>query len=168
MISLVLGVLSQIFVTVGPGRCPAYMLEANTGSGWFTKNAYADSLMSAPKRPRVSEGTEPWTDTLWVSLSTAGGGTSLRCRCFGGEVSNVLAVVPRGSYARDTTMYASRGEWYEPRIAGPTRAAVWHGERGDTTAYYVETMDAEQSRRRLAHLAACGWWWDHGTRRTQP
>jgi len=167
---VIAAILVRLVLTLGAGRCDAYLLEGSYGpdAPWMSKRAYSDSLMTSIKFPRVSEGTEPWTDTLWVSLSTAGGGTSLRCRCIGGEVSNVLGVVPAHSYAADTTLYGSRGEWYEPRIAGPTRAAVWHGERGDSSAYMIETIDAEQSRRRLAHLNATGYWWWHGQRMVTP
>jgi hypothetical protein len=172
VIAVLLGILWPIFLSIGADtartRCDGYLVEANTGSGWFVKNIYADSLMSRAKTPRLSENAGPWEDTLWVSLSTAGGATSLRCRCTGGALSNVVALVPRGSFARDTTMYGSRHDWYEPRIAGPTRGAYWHGALGDTSAFYVEPLDAEQSRRRLAHLAACGYYWQRGVKMVTP
>lgn len=166
MISLILAGLVRLVFTVGPGHCLAYLVEANTGSGWFTKNAYVDSLMTAPKIPSIAEADSEHVDHLWVSLSTAGGGTSLRCRCIGGEVSNVLGVVPAHSYARDTTLYLWQGERVAAVLGGGTREA--RAVFPDSSALLIETLDAEQARRRADHCRACGYWWQHGIKEVCP
>ncbi len=171
MTAFIAAVFVLVHWIVQPGRCPAFIAERNTGSGWTAANLYAGPGPALTiKLPRVAESDSAYSDSGWVSLTQSGVATNLRCRCAGGPVSNVVAYMPAGSFPRDTTLYAfgHEGEYQPVKLGGGTRTVSWLGARGDSTAFRVMTLDEEQSTYRLDHLRACGYWWWHGERRTQP
>ena len=169
MIAFILAGLVGIFFRVGPGQCSALIAERNTGGGWTNATLYADRAFTI-KRPRVAESDTSYVDSAFVSVTQSGVGTSLRCRCAGGAVSNVVAVVPAGSFPRDTTLYAFFASTpnVPARLGGGSTEARWVGARGDTAAATVMTLDYEQSTNRVAHCRACGYWWWHGVRQVCP
>lgn len=169
MISLALAALVRLLFVVGAGRCDALIAERNTGAGWTPATLYADRAYTL-KRPRVAESDTAYTDSAFVSVTQSGVGTSLRCRCAGGAVSNVVAVVPAGSFPRDTTLYAFFASTpnVPARLGGGSTEARWVGARGDTAAAIVMTLDYEQSTNRVAHCRACGYWWLRGVRQVCP
>ncbi len=167
MIAVMLAVFQLIHWIVQPGRCDALIAERNTGSGWTAANLYAGPGPALTiKLPRVAESDSAYADSGWVSLTQSGVATNLRCRCAGGPVSNVVAYVPAGSFARDTTLYAfgHDGEYQTARLGGGTRTVSWIGARGDSTAFRILTLDAEQQEFRADHCRAAGYGWLHGVR----
>lgn len=169
MIALIVAALIRLLFSVGSGRCDALIAERNTGAGWTNATLYADRAFTV-KRPRVAESDTSYVDSAFVSVTQSGAGTSLRCKCLGGELVNVVAVVPAGSFPRDTTLYAffARTPNVPARLGGGSTEARWVGARGDTAAAIVMTLDYEQSTNRVAHCRACGYWWLRGVRQVCP
>lgn len=157
-------------VTGGPGRCSAYAVERNTGSGWAPASAWADSAARVPKVPRTDTG--PFIDTLWVVTTQSGVPTYIRCRCLNAPGDSGAAytagVVPAGSLRADTTWYGWRGtseETVGPALLGGHTRAIAYGSRD---SLLIETLDAEQARRHSYHCRACGYGWWRGVRTTCP
>lgn len=168
---MILATLIGFVLHAGTGSCAAYALQGNSGAGWVSRSVWAGPGPAlTPKLPAISESG---SDTFYVSLTQSGVATVLRVACVSasgdtGTWSPLVAVLPAGSFSRDTTCYAWRSLAADHLAGlargGATTQLAWTAPDSLT----VETLDAEQARRKARHCRACGYWWARGVRQVCP